>query len=106
MVVAAGTRSGRRPRTIGPMPILCSACRRENPDGTKFCGECGARLVTAPADRSESRKLVTILFADVAGSTTLGEQLDPEALRSLMGRYFATMRRIIEAHGGTVEKLR
>jgi class 3 adenylate cyclase len=104
MVVALGTRGGRRPRTIRPMPILCPACRRENPDGMKFCGECGARLVTAAAERSESRKLVTILFADVTGSTALGERLDPEALRTLMGRYFATMRRIIEAHGGTVEK--
>ncbi len=48
--------------------------------------------------------MVTILFADVAGSTALGEQLDPETVRSLMGRYFAVMKRIIEAHGGTVEK--
>jgi class 3 adenylate cyclase/tetratricopeptide (TPR) repeat protein len=47
---------------------------------------------------------VTILFADVSGSTSLGEQLDPESLRSLMGRYFAEMRTIIERHGGTVEK--
>jgi len=44
------------------------------------------------------------LFADVSGSTSLGEQLDPEALRGLMTRYFAEMRRIIELHGGTVEK--
>jgi len=40
----------------------------------------------------------------VTGSTALGEQLDPEALRALMNRYFAAMRGIIEAHGGTVEK--
>jgi class 3 adenylate cyclase/tetratricopeptide (TPR) repeat protein len=47
---------------------------------------------------------VTILFADVSGSTSLGEQLDPESMRALMGRYFAEMRTIIERHGGTVEK--
>jgi len=48
--------------------------------------------------------MVTVLFADVSGSTSLGEQLDPESLRALMGRYFAEMRTIIERHGGTVEK--
>ena len=47
---------------------------------------------------------MTILFADVSGSTSLGEQLDPESMRALMGRYFAEMRTIIERHGGTVEK--
>ena len=52
----------------------------------------------------ETRRTVTILFADVTGSTSLGEQLDPESLRGLMGRYFAQMQAIIERHGGTVEK--
>ena len=62
----------------------------------------GAPSADAPA--AETRKTVTVLFADVTGSTALGERLDPEALRALMGRYFATMKRIIERHGGTVEK--
>ena len=48
--------------------------------------------------------MVTILFSDVTGSTALGEQLDPEAVRTLMGRYFAAMKTVIERHGGTVEK--
>jgi predicted ATPase/class 3 adenylate cyclase len=52
----------------------------------------------------DSRRTVTILFADVSGSTSLGEQLDPESLRALMSRYFADIRSIIERHGGTVEK--
>ena len=39
-----------------------------------------------------------------AGSTALGEQTDPEALRALLGRYFERMRGIVESHGGTVEK--
>jgi len=47
---------------------------------------------------------VTILFTDVTGSTALGERLDPESLRDVMGRYFASMREVIERHGGTVEK--
>ncbi|MDQ6683434.1 MAG: AAA family ATPase, partial [Chloroflexota bacterium] len=50
------------------------------------------------------RKTVTVLFSDAAGSTALGERLDPESLRALMRRYFAEMRRIIERHGGMVEK--
>ena len=52
----------------------------------------------------EERKLVTILFADVTGSTTLGERLDPEDVRALMGRYYDHARQIIAAHGGTLEK--
>src|SRR2546425_8257254 len=52
----------------------------------------------------EERKVVTILFADVIGSTALGEQLDPERLRALLGTYFAAMARIVESWGGTVEK--
>ena len=58
------------------------------------------------ADRGvgEERKIVTILFADVIGSTGLGEQLDPERLRALLGVYFAAMAKIIESWGGTVEK--
>jgi len=47
---------------------------------------------------------VTVLFADVVGSTRLGEQLDAESMSALMGSYFAEMRAIIERHGGTVEK--
>jgi class 3 adenylate cyclase/tetratricopeptide (TPR) repeat protein len=53
---------------------------------------------------AEARKVVTVLFSDVAGSTSLGEQLDPEALRRVMERYFDEMRTILERHGGTVEK--
>src|SRR5436190_5048004 len=50
------------------------------------------------------RKTVTIVFADLAGSTELGERLDPEALRDVQTRYFAAMREPLERHGGTVEK--
>ncbi|TME63981.1 MAG: hypothetical protein E6I59_07500 [Chloroflexi bacterium] len=52
----------------------------------------------------EERKLVTILFADVTGSTELGESLDPEDVRALMGRYYAHAQRVIQEHGGTLEK--
>src|SRR5215469_15143718 len=52
----------------------------------------------------EERKLVTILFADVTGSTALGEALDPEDVRALMGRYYQHAREVIAEHGGTLEK--
>jgi class 3 adenylate cyclase len=52
----------------------------------------------------EERKLVTLLFADVTGSTALGEALDPEDVRALMGRYYQHARQVIADHGGTLEK--
>src|SRR4051812_49702608 len=53
---------------------------------------------------SAHRKVVTVLFCDVVGSTALGESLDPEALQGLLARYFERMRGIVESHGGSVEK--
>ncbi|HJQ73713.1 MAG TPA: adenylate/guanylate cyclase domain-containing protein [Gaiellaceae bacterium] len=50
------------------------------------------------------RKVVTVLFCDVVGSTALGESVDPEALQGLLAGYFERMKAIVEAHGGTVEK--
>jgi class 3 adenylate cyclase/tetratricopeptide (TPR) repeat protein len=84
---------------------ICPSCGEQNPAGKKFCGECGAPLSNAPASPArEVRKTVTVLFSDVSGSTALGERLDPESLRAVMGRYFAAMKAVIERHGGTVEK--
>src|SRR3954451_2433905 len=57
-----------------------------------------------PPSTGQVRKTVTIVFADLAGSTSVGERLDPEALRDLQTRYFDAMRRALERHGGTVEK--
>jgi len=50
------------------------------------------------------RKVVTVLFCDVVGSTALGESTDPEALQALLARYFERMKGIVESHGGSVEK--
>ena len=52
----------------------------------------------------EERKLVTVVFADVVGSTAFGSSHDPEVVRSAMGSYFERMKGIAETHGGTVEK--
>jgi class 3 adenylate cyclase len=81
----------------------CANCGRENPEDAGFCNGCGARLV-APAAAREQHKTVTILFCDVTGSTAMGELLDPESLRQVMRRYFDAARKVIEQHGGTVEK--
>src|SRR5712691_11883666 len=53
---------------------------------------------------TEERRIVTVLFADMAGSTALGEELDPEEMRRLLTRYYAVARDTVEEHGGTVEK--
>jgi class 3 adenylate cyclase/tetratricopeptide (TPR) repeat protein len=82
----------------------CTACGRELEGDFSFCPYCGATLTaTAPASHAQ-RKVVTVLFCDVTGSTELGEQLDPEALRALLARYFEQMKAIVERHGGSVEK--
>jgi class 3 adenylate cyclase len=52
----------------------------------------------------ESRKVVTVLFADLRGSTAIGERLDPEAVRRVLTRFYDAARESIERHGGTVEK--
>jgi class 3 adenylate cyclase len=83
--------------------LICPQCGAENPLGAKFCNECAAPLVATPSPR-EQRKVVTVLFCDVVGSTALGESTDPEALRALLARYFERMKEIVERHGGTVEK--
>ncbi|HUK95429.1 MAG TPA: adenylate/guanylate cyclase domain-containing protein [Gaiellaceae bacterium] len=83
---------------------VCPRCGQENPEGFRLCGMCGAALVAETAPAREQRKTVTVLFCDVTGSTELGEQLDPEALRVILARYFERMKEIVERHGGTVEK--
>jgi class 3 adenylate cyclase/tetratricopeptide (TPR) repeat protein len=84
---------------------VCSKCGTENPPEARFCMSCAAPLTRQEAvSPREVRKTVTVVFADVAGSTPLGERLDPETLRRVMGRYFDRMKTVVEGHGGTVEK--
>jgi class 3 adenylate cyclase/tetratricopeptide (TPR) repeat protein len=81
----------------------CPSCGEENSDRARFCQNCATPLAE-PQPAAETRKVVTIVFADVSGSTALGERLDPEALRRVMERYFDEMAAVIARHGGTVEK--
>src|SRR5918911_1155662 len=78
----------------------CSSCGATLPDGAKFCPECGAAVVSPVR---EERKLASVLFADLVGSTQLGEQ-DPERTRALLDRFYDAMAAEVEDAGGTLEK--
>src|SRR4051812_45350467 len=82
---------------------VCPSCGAQNREEARFCDSCGAALAE-PAPQREMRKVVTVLFCDVTGSTALGERIDPESLRRVMARYFETAKSIVERHGGSVEK--
>ena len=96
----------------------CPTCGTTNGPGAKFCVECGTGLAgiapavaaaPAPPPPSEQaaaaeRRLVSVLFADLVGSTSLADDQDPEETRDLLSRYFEVAREIIDRYGGTVEK--
>ncbi|TML90878.1 MAG: zinc-ribbon domain-containing protein [Actinobacteria bacterium] len=82
----------------------CVKCGEQNPPSANFCLACGAPLAHAAPAPPSARKVVTVLFCDVAGSTRLGEQLDPESLRRVMSRWFEAMSGVLRRHGGAVEK--
>jgi class 3 adenylate cyclase/tetratricopeptide (TPR) repeat protein len=82
---------------------VCPACGEENPERFRLCGFCGTPFAAAEAP-PEVRKTVTVVFTDLVGSTSLGESLDSESLREVLGRYFNAMQAVLEGHGGTVEK--
>lgn len=85
--------------------MKCPRCPEPPPEGAAFCPRCGTACVAAGDTASaEERRVVTVLFCDLVGSTALSGRLDPETLRTVTLRYFALMRARIEEHGGTVEK--
>jgi class 3 adenylate cyclase/tetratricopeptide (TPR) repeat protein len=109
-----------------PLATGCPSCGATNPPGKRFCGDCGTTLAasaapaTAGPDRSPAhvvvpavaagtapiaeRRLVSVLFADLVGFTTLAEGRDAEDTRELLSRYFELSREVIGRYGGTVEK--
>jgi class 3 adenylate cyclase len=83
---------------------VCRSCGAERPANARFCPSCGAAFEAGSSVTGQERRVVTVIFVDVTGSTGLGEQLDPERLREVMDAYFTAMREEIQAEGGTVEK--
>lgn len=81
------------------MILAGSRCGEENPSQFRLCGFCGAALKVA-VDQAEKRKLVTVVFSDLKGSTALGGSLEAEAVREVMSRYFDAMKAELVRHGG------
>ena len=111
----------------GQRLTACAVCGTANPAQAKFCIECGTPLQHTseiaevpiqaesrlPAEthisrqlrqQSTERRLVTIMFADIIGSTPLAGRLDPEDMRAILSGYFNLMAEQLRRHGGTVEK--
>ena len=93
-----------------PLRATCPVCGADTPPGAAFCSSCGAPLTAgsvgggAAVDDRDERRVVTVLFADVAGSTALAERIDPEELRVLQGELFALLNAEVERFGGLSEK--
>ena len=88
---------------------ICAQCGTDNPDIAKFCMACASPLAAdtpppEPPRRHEERRPVTAVFVDIVGSTSRAEQLDPEDVLALLAPYYERLRRVLEQHGGSVEK--
>ena len=93
-----------------PVQQACGSCGAATVPGARFCLQCGAPVIAsaaaapAPVVVAAERRLVSVLFADLVGFTTMSEHRDPEEVRDLLTRYFERCRTLIERYGGTVEK--
>src|SRR2546423_12615786 len=78
----------------------CPNCAQPVPAGARFCPACGTSVATRV--QAAERRVVTALFADLAGSTRLGEQLDPEVLRAVVSLFFEIAGQEVRVDGGSV----
>jgi class 3 adenylate cyclase len=83
--------------------IVCPSCGFDARDDFAFCPKCATPL-RGPSSITEQRKVVTTLFCDLVSFTEMSEAADPEDVDALLGSYAQRARRVIESHGGTVEK--
>src|SRR5215210_1847623 len=84
----------------------CPACGEVVALGLAYCTACGADLAPSPGPTpsAEERKIVSVLFADLVGSTERAERLDPEDVRRLLDSFHLRLKGELERFGGTVEK--
>jgi class 3 adenylate cyclase/tetratricopeptide (TPR) repeat protein len=95
-----------------PLVLACPRCGASHRAGQRFCDECGLPLAgaetapvpTEPALAPAEMRLVSVLFVDLVGFTSLSESRDAADVRELLGRYFDSARTIVERYGGTIEK--
>jgi class 3 adenylate cyclase/tetratricopeptide (TPR) repeat protein len=107
-------RPGRRfcSQCGGPLSVACPSCGAANDPADRFCGQCGSAIEGAevpaegfvPVPPTSERRLVSVLFADLVGFTSLSESRDAEEVRELLSEYFESSRRLIARYGGVVEK--
>jgi class 3 adenylate cyclase len=84
------------------MASTCPSCGADAPEDARFCPSCGAALAPVPQREDELRP-VTALFADVVGSTRLGERLAPDEVKALVGECVSRMSRAVEEFGGRIQ---
>jgi class 3 adenylate cyclase len=83
---------------------VCASCGQENPEIARFCLACGLPLEGVQAPPREERRVVSVVFVDVVGFTSLAERLDPEDVQARLRPYYDAVRSDIESFGGVVEK--
>lgn len=82
----------------------CGACGGANPDGTRFCGHCGTPSGGADVTYADERRLITALFADISGFTTLADRLDTEQLHEVISPVISRLAAVAERYDGTIAK--
>ena len=95
-----------------PLPWRCNACGRENPPDKWFCGDCGAAVGANPSAQQApsasrvlpERRLLTVTFVDLVGSTALGARLDPEELRDVIAAYHGCVTGLVARFEGFVAR--
>ncbi|TMK18382.1 MAG: zinc-ribbon domain-containing protein [Actinobacteria bacterium] len=83
--------------------MICSVCGTTNPDDARFCLRCGNALAGRATEGE--RRIVTMLFCDVVGSTAMAERLDPEAWTEIMNEVFELLMAPIRRYEGTLARL-
>ncbi len=81
--------------------MVCASCGSEVPVGSRFCPTCG----TSQSPVDEERRVITVVFADIAGFTAMAERLDPEHVKRQVDRCFVQLTRDITSFGGVVDKI-